>query len=97
MGKRDNEYWAGRLEKDGHGEILARVQSGEIKMYRARQLAGYLAEKPKSEAARLSFHWKRASAEERKRFVKHHLIEVNRVGREVLAEVRAQESKKALI
>jgi len=92
--KRDNVYWANRLEKDGHTGLLARVQAGEITMYKATQLAGYRVTGPRTPAAKLSYHWKRASAEERKRFVMQHLVEINRVGRAALAEVRAREAEK---
>ncbi|WP_127610930.1 hypothetical protein [Croceicoccus ponticola] len=92
--KRDNEYWRARLGKDGHADLLARVEADEISVYKAAQIAGYRAKGPRSVSGKLSYHWKRASADERKRFVKHHLIEINRVGREALAEVRAEEAKK---
>ena len=94
-GKRDNGYWLGRLEKDGHRKLLARVRSGEITVYKATQLAGYRKPGPRSPAAKLSYHWKRANVAERKRFIQHHLGEINRVGREVLAEVRAQQAQKS--
>jgi len=93
--KRDNDYWMKRLKKDGHDRLLARILSGEITVYRATQLAGYRKKQPPTLAGKLSFHWKRASAEERKRFVKAHLIEINRVGREALAEVREQKTEKS--
>lgn len=92
-GARDNEYWLQRLAKDGHEELLARVRAGEVSMYEACRLAGYRKAGPRSPAAKLSYHWQRASAEERKRFVATHLLELNRVlketGRE-LAELKAQ-------
>src|SRR5690349_10569556 len=91
---RDNSYWIDRLNKDGHSKLLDRVRAGEISVYKATQLAGYRRSGPRSPAAILSYHWKRASAEERKRFVKHHLFEINRVGKEALAEVLADQAQK---
>lgn len=91
--KRDNAYWAKRLEKDGHGEILARVQSDGITMYQARGLAGYRKIGPETPAAKLSYHWTRASAAERKRFVTVHLLDVNRVLKEVAAGLKAVRDK----
>ncbi len=93
-GKRDNAYWADRLEKDGHRELLARAQSGEITIYKATQLAGYRKNGPRSPAAKLSYHWKRASADERKRFVAAHLLELNRVLRETGQELQKLKAQK---
>lgn len=67
--KRDNQYWAGRMLKDGHTEILERCECGEISMYRARQLAGYLSAKPSTPSERLSYHWERADTLQREKFV----------------------------
>ena len=94
---RDNDYWMRRLAKDGHGDLLARVQAGEVSMYEARRLAGYRKAGPRSPAAKLSYHWKRASADERKRFVAAHLLELNRVLKTTaheLAEMKAQKPNK---
>lgn len=96
--KRDNEYWVARLRKDGHDALLARIDAGEITVYQARKLAGYLKAKPKSPAGLLSYHWKRASHDERKRFVVAHLKEVNRLVREVrddLIETKAQKVEES--
>ncbi len=91
--KRDNSYWLKRLEKGGHGDLISQIRTGEITVYRATQKAGYRATGPRSPAAKLSHHWKRADHAERKRFIVAHLREVNRVVREVrdeLAELKAQ-------
>ena len=92
--KRDNSYWTQRLEKDGYGDLLDRIDQDEITVYRATQLAGYRKTRPKLPGAKLAYHWERASHAERKRFVRNHLTDVNRVGREVLAEVRAEQAQK---
>jgi len=92
--KRDNSYWLGRLQKDGHSRLLAQIEAGELTVYKATQEAGYRAKGPRSPAAKLSHHWRRASHAERLRFVKNHLVEINRVGREALTEVRAEKAKK---
>lgn len=91
-GKRDNAYWAQRLEKDGHREILARLDSGEIKMHTATQLAGYRKGTPSSAAAKLSYHWKRASASERIRFVGAHPFEIERALKDFAQERKAMKS-----
>ena len=95
--KRDNSYWLGRLEKDGHGDLLAQIKAGELSVYRATQKAGYRPTGPRSPAAKLSHHWKRADHAERKRFVVTHLKELNRVMREVrdeLVQLKAQKPSK---
>jgi len=96
--KRDNGYWLNRLDKDGHHNLLARIDAGEITVYRATQLAGYRKQGPRSPAAKLSHHWKRASAGERRRFVTAHAKEVNRVLHEVrdeLVKLKAEKSNEA--
>ena len=88
-GKRDNAYLAERLEKDGHRKLLARVDAGEISMYKAAQLAGYRKVGPQSPAAKLSYHWERASAAERRRFVAAHPLEINRALKDLVQERKA--------
>lgn len=93
--KRDNDYWIKRLEKDGHSKLLARVRSGEITVYKATQLAGYRKKQPPTPAGKLSFHWKRASHAERKRFVIEHAKDVNRVLHEIADEARKLKAQKS--
>ena len=91
--KRDNSYWLERLKKDGHSDLLAQIEDGQISVYKATQKAGYRKKGPKSVAAKLSYHWGRADHAERKRFVTAHLKDVNRVLREVgndIKEMKAQ-------
>ncbi|MEL7688731.1 hypothetical protein AAG596_14315 [Citromicrobium bathyomarinum] len=95
--KRDNSYWLGRLQKDGHSKLLAQIEAGELTVYKATQEAGYRAKGPRTPAAKLSHHWKRADHAERKRFVMTHLKDVNRVLREVgddIKKAKAEEPSK---
>ena len=92
--KRDNTYWAGRLKKDGHDDLLARCDAGEISMYRARQLAGYLAEKPSSVADRLSHHWQRADVLQREKFLIDNMASVLRSLKDVQERKRRVQAKK---
>ncbi|GGC23687.1 hypothetical protein GCM10011371_09250 [Novosphingobium marinum] len=94
MAKRDNAYWAGRLEKDGLTDTLEKVRSGKITMYQARQQAGYLKRPSGSPAKALAYHWQRASADERRLFVLKHAKEVNRVVLEVFDILKAEKAKK---
>ncbi|UYH55553.1 hypothetical protein N6L26_03020 [Qipengyuania sp. SS22] len=92
--KRDNSYWIGRLQKDGHGDLLAQVKSGKITVYKATQKAGYRKTGPRSPAATLSYHWGRADHDDRKRFVMAHLKDVNRVLREVGDDIKKMKAQK---
>lgn len=95
-GKRDNEYWLQRLEKDGHKPLLEQVKAGQVTVYRATQLAGYRPKEKSATSAKLCHHWKRASAEERKHFVIAHLKDLNRVMHDVrntLLEAKAKKTR----
>ena len=92
--KRDNSYWLGRLEKDGHIDLLAQIEGEEITVYKATQRAGYRKAVPKSPAAKLSYHWGRADHAQRKRFVMAHLKDVNRVLREVGDDITKMKAQK---
>jgi hypothetical protein len=94
IGSRDNSYWLNRLEKDGHGDLLAQIAAREITVYKARQIAGYLNKTPRPAAAKLSYHWDRASHAERKRFVLAHFKDVNRVFLEIAGDLRKEKAKK---
>lgn len=92
--KRDNAYWLRRLDKDGRSDLLARIDAGEITVYRGTQIAGYRKKASKSPAALLSYHWSRADHVERKRFVVAHLHEVNRVMRDVRSDLMKLKAQK---
>ena len=94
--KRDNSYWLARLQKDGHSNLLAQIKAGQLTVYKATQEAGYRAKGPRSPAAKLSHHWKRADHAERKRFVMAHLMDVNRVLREVGEDIKKIKAKKPI-
>lgn len=92
--KRNNEYWLQRLKKDGHHDLLTRIDAGSLTIYKATQVAGYRSQKPPSTAGKLSYHWERATAEERFRFVTAHLVDINRVVKEVAAELKRLKAEK---
>ena len=92
--KRDNAYWAARLAKDGRSELIARVQANEITIYQAIRLAEYVKAGPKSPAAKLSYHWKRANEQERMRFVGAHLLEINHFVRATAEQLKAAKAQK---
>jgi len=92
--KRDNSYWLGRLEKDGHSDLLAQIEAGEMSVYEATQKAGYRKKGPRSAAGKLSYHWQRASHAERKRFIAAHAKDVNRVLREWGEDMKKLKAQK---
>jgi hypothetical protein len=92
--KRDNSYWLRRLEKDGHRDLLAKIEAGKISVYKAAQEADYRPKAAKAPAAQLSYHWGRADHAERKRFVLAHLKDVNRVLREVGDDIKKMKAQK---
>lgn len=93
--KRDNAYFAARLKKDGHHELLNRVESGEIKMYAATQEAGYRSKQPRSPADKLSYHWKRASYKERMLFIGANYSAVGQLLKDVYQrQKKIDEAKK---
>lgn len=92
--KRDNAYWLQRLEKDGHANLLLQVNAGELSVFKATQLAGYRGKARSSPAENLAYHWSRASAADRRRFILGHLKDVNRVMLEVRDELIAFKEQK---
>ena len=92
--KRGNSYWLGRLEKEGHGVLLAQIEAGEMSVYEATQKAGYRKKGPRSAAGKLSYHWQRASHAERKRFIAAHAKDVNRVLREWGEDMKQLKAQK---
>lgn len=93
--KRDNSYWLKRLEKDGYGDLLAKVRAGDMTVYKAAQTAGYRRTGPRSPAAKISYHWSRADHAERKRFIAAHAKDVNRVLRDWAEEMRKLKAQKS--
>jgi hypothetical protein len=73
---RDNTYYEKRLKKEGQTDLLARVTSGEISMYRAAILAGHRKKTPRDNAEALSRRWYRLSKKERLMFVHEHYSEI---------------------
>lgn len=67
--KRDNKYWAERLRKTGRHDLLAKINSGEIKTYEATIIAKLRKKKPLNTAAALTDRWNRLSETEKHRFV----------------------------
>ncbi len=82
------------MKKDGFGDILDRCEAGEFSMFRARQLAGYLPEKPSSVADKLSYHWGRADVLQREKFLVDNMASVLRSMKDVQARGRRVQAKK---
>lgn len=95
IGARDNTYWMERLKKDGRGDLLEQIQAGDLTVYKATQIAGYRSKGARSPAAKLSYHWKRASAEERLKFIAAHPFDIDRVLKEFAAKRMAMKEAKS--
>ena len=94
-GKRDNAYWRQRLKKDGREDLLEQIDAGLLTVYRASQIAGYRAKGSPVPAAKLSYHWKRASYVQRRAFLTANFDEVRRVMRDIYDDAKAAQAKKS--
>lgn len=93
--KRDNGYWLRRLKKNGRGDLIERIEAGAITVYQATQIAGYRQKGVRSPAAKLSYHWQRASAEERLRFIAAHPLEINSFLKQFVEQRKALKAKNS--
>ncbi len=94
---RDNLYYEKRLKKEGRIDLLDKVTSGEISMFRATLLAGYRNKKPRDNAEALSRRWYRLSEIERLKFVNDHFDEIAAIAkkrRELIGEQQAAKAGK---
>ena len=70
-----NEDYIRRLKNDGHTKLLKQIKAGEIKVYAAAIAAGYRKRKTaKSREEHLTYHWKRASENEKIRFIARNFV-----------------------
>lgn len=94
---RDNTYYEKRLKKESRTDLLARVSSGEISMYRATVLAGYRKKTARDNAEALSRRWHRLNRKERLMFVHEHyseIIEIALKRKELIAEQAKEKAGK---
>lgn len=91
---RGNAYYLRRLRDAGHYGLLDQIEAGEITVYEATKRTAIRKVGPRQPAAVLSHHWRRASDDDRKRFVLAHVREVNRVLKEIAREGQERQAKK---
>ena len=92
--KRDNAYYIERLAREGRTDLVARIRSTEITVYAACIEAGLRRSKgTESRADQLSYHWQRASAPERRRFVLENLKSLGPIVAMLIKKVMASKEK----
>lgn len=66
----NNSDYIRRLRKDGKRDLLEKIENQEISVYAAAVKAGYRKTKASpSRTEQIAYHWSRASAAERQRFI----------------------------
>lgn len=89
--KRDNEYYLQRLRREGRGDLVEQINSGEISVYKAAIDTGLRRRsKAPSRSEQLRYHWSRASAFERRRFVIENIRSLGPLVATIAQAIRAQ-------
>ena len=92
--KRDNAYLLHRLQRDGRDDLITRINSGEISVYAACVQAGLRRSKStETRAEQLTYHWKRANAADRRRFVVDNFGSLAPIVNNLVKEIRASKEK----
>ena len=92
--KRDNAYYLDRLKREGRDDLVTRINSAEITVYAACIEAGLRRSKStETRADQLTYHWKRASAYDRRRFVAANLKSLGPIVGNLVKTLRASKEK----
>jgi hypothetical protein len=87
-----NEDYLRRLLKDGHHELLKKIQDGQITVYGAAKKAGYRKGKAAtSRSQQIAYHWSRADVAERRRFIAENWADVAPLVSDLIKRQRAKE------
>lgn len=91
----NNDDFLRRLKQDGRADLIERIEAGELSVYKAAVMMGYrkLKSSPSRES-QITHHWTRASAAEKKLFLKRNFQSVAPMVQKIIAEHRAAEAKK---
>lgn len=90
--KRDSAYWLGRLEQDGRKDLIAKINAGDISVYRATFDAGYRKKRSApSTADRISHHYTRATIAEKRRFIVENWSSVAHIVGDLAKRKRARD------
>ena len=87
----NNSDYIRRLEKDGRRDLLKQIKEGEISVYAAAKKAGYRKGRgAQSRADQVTYHWTRANAAEKRRFIIDNWSTVGPLAIQVLKHISAQ-------
>ena len=91
----NNEDFLRRLEQDGREDLLKQIKAGDLTVYRAALMMGYRKRRAApSREAQITYHWTRASAAEKKLFLKRNIQSVAPLMQRIIAEHREKEAEK---
>lgn len=91
----NNEDYLRRLKQDGRADLLEQIEAGELSVYGAALKMGYRKRKTASSREdHITYHWSRASAVEKKRFLKRNFQSVAPMVQKIIAEYREKQAKK---
>ena len=92
--KRDNDYYLDRLKRDGFDELLKRIRAGKISVYAASIEAGFRRRKStETRANQVTYHWKRAGAADRERFVVDNFRSLRIIMLDLTKKLKASKEK----
>ena len=92
--KRDNSYLLDRLNREGRGDLITRINAGEITVFAASVQAGLRRRKnTETRAEQLTYHWKRANAADRRRFVVDNFGSLAPIVNNLVKEIRTSKEK----
>ena len=91
----NNEDYLRRLKQDVRDDLLEQIETGELSIYGAALIMGYRKRKTaSSREGQMTYHWTRASAAEKKLFLKRNFQSVTPMVQKIIAELREKEAKK---
>ena len=91
----NNEDYLRRLKQDGRDDLLEKIEAGELSIYAAALIMGYRKRRTApSRADQITYHWTRASAAEKKLFLKRNFQSVTPMVQRIIAEHHEKQAKK---
>jgi predicted transcriptional regulator len=91
----NNEDFLRRLQQDGRDDLLEKIETGELSVYRAALIMGYRKRKTApSREGQITYHWTRASAAEKKQFLKRNFQSVAPLVQKIIAEHHEKQAEK---
>lgn len=92
----NNEDYLRRLEKDGREDLIEQINNGELTVYGAAVAMGYRRRRTSaSRETQITYHWTRASAAEKKLFLKRNFQSIAPMVQKILAEHKEKQAKES--